>query len=126
MKQTPISPLSSKYFSRYLRKNQTPEESIIWQLLRNRQLDGFKFLRQHPIKVWKTSGRFHFFYADFYCAEKKLVLEIDGLIHEQQKEYDASRDYIMNELGLKVLRILNHEVNHDIKGTLQKIRHALK
>ncbi|MFN3666123.1 MAG: endonuclease domain-containing protein [Sediminibacterium sp.] len=124
--QAPVSPLSSKYFARYLRKNQTPEESIIWQLLRNRKLDGFKFLRQHPIKVWETSGRFYFFYADFYCAEKKLVLEIDGLIHEKQKEYDASRDYIMNELGLKVLRILNDEVNHDINGTLQKIRHALK
>lgn len=124
--QAPVSPLSSKYFARYLRKNQTPEESIIWQLLRNRQLDGFKFLRQHPIKVWETSGRFHFFYADFYCAEKKLVFEIDGLIHEKQKEYDASRDYIMNELGLKVLRILNDEVNHDINGILQKIRHALK
>lgn len=124
--QTPVSPLSSRYFARYLRKNQTPEESIMWQLLRNRQLDGFKFLRQHPIKVWETSGKFHFFYADFYCVEKKLVLEIDGLIHEQQKDYDASRDYIMNELGLKVLRILNHEVNHDIKGALQKIRLALK
>ncbi len=124
--QAPVSPLSSKYFARYLRKNLTPEESIIWQLLRNRQLDGFKFLRQHPIKVWETSGRFHFFYADFYCAEKKLVIEIDGLIHEKQKEYDASRDYIMNELGLKVLQILNDEVNHDINGTLQKIRHALK
>jgi very-short-patch-repair endonuclease len=124
--QAPVSPLSSKYFARYLRKNQTPEESIIWQLLRNRKLDGFKFLRQYPIKVWETSGRFYFFYADFYCAEKKLVLEIDGLIHEKQKEYDASRDYIMNELGLKVLRILNDEVNHDINGTLQKIRHALK
>lgn len=124
--QAPVSPLSSKYFARYLRKNQTPEESIIWQLLRNRQLGGFKFLRQHPIKVWETSGRFHFFYADFYCAEKKLVIEIDGLIHEKQKEYDASRDYIMNELGLKVLRILNDEVNHDINETLQKIRHALK
>lgn len=124
--QAPVSPLSSKYFARYLRKNQTPEESIIWQLLRNRQLDGFKFLRQHPIKVWETSGRFHFFYADFYCAEKKLVIEIDGLIHEKQKEYDASRDYIMNELGLKVLRIRNDEVNHDKNETLQKIRHALK
>ncbi len=124
--KTHISPLSSKYFARYLRKNQTPEESIMWQLLRNRQLDGFKFLRQHPIKVWETSGKFYYFYADFYCAEKKLVLEIDGLIHEQQKEYDASRDYIMNELGLQVLRILNHEVNHDIKGTLQKIRQALQ
>lgn len=124
--KTPVSSMSSRYFARYLRKNQTPEESVMWQLLRNRQPDGFKFLRQHLIKVCETLGKFHFFCADFYCAEKKPVLEIDGLIHEQQKDYDASRDYIMNELGLKVLRILNHEVNHDIKGVLQKIRFALK
>jgi very-short-patch-repair endonuclease len=52
-----------------------------------------------------------FFVADFYCAEEKLILEIDGKIHESQKEYDLWRTSVLNELGLRVFRILNEETN---------------
>ena len=126
--QAPVSPLSSKYFARYLRKNQTPEESIIWQLLRNRQLDGFKFLRQHPIKVWETSGRFHFFYADFYCAEKRLAIELDGEIHNKKEnlEYDKIRDRYFKELDYKVLRFKNGQIDTDINGVVKTIGDYLK
>jgi len=113
--------MTSKEFARLLRKNLTPEERIMWNLLRNRRMMGYKFLRQHPIKVWETSGRYHFYYADFYCSEKKLVGEIDGLIHSMQEDYDRARDHVMLELKLTVVRITNDEVNKDVMQVLKKI-----
>ena len=113
-------------FARELRKNQTPAEAKMWAMLRNRRLLGFKFLRQHPIVVEKINERTGFYIADFYCAEKKLVIELDGLIHAYQIEYDKARDIIMNELGLTVLRITNDEVEKNIFGVLNKIKLYLK
>ena len=86
---------------------------------------GYKFLRQHPIKVWETNGRYHFYYADFYCASEKLIVEIDGLVHCMQEDYDKARDQIMLELKLKVLRVTNEEVNKDLVGVLKKINEIL-
>jgi very-short-patch-repair endonuclease len=117
--------LTPTEFARLLRKNLTPEEAIMWGLLRNRRMMGHKFLRQHPIKIWETSGRYHFYFADFYCADKKLVVEIDGLVHTMQEDYDKSRDQVMLELRLTVLRITNEEVNNDLIGVLQKISEHL-
>jgi leucyl-tRNA synthetase len=114
--------MTSREFARLLRKNLTPEETIMWDLLRNRKLIGYKFLRQHPIKVWETNGKYHFYYADFYCAEKKLVIEIDGLIHSLQQDYDKARDEVMLELKLTVLRVTNEEVNNDLIGVLKRIQ----
>jgi very-short-patch-repair endonuclease len=112
-------------FARLLRMNLTREERTMWKFLRNRKLDGYKFLRQHPIKVWETDGRNHFYYADFYCSKKKLVVEIDGLIHAMQGDYDQARDHIMLELKLNVLRVTNEEVGSDLKRVLEKIRDHL-
>ncbi len=117
--------LSPKDFARLLRKNQTPEETVMWKLLRNRQLLGYKFLRQHPIQIWETNLRYHFYFADFYCAERKLVIEIDGLIHTLQEDYDKARDQVMLELRLTVLRVTNKEVVHDLDGVLERIRSYL-
>ena len=93
----------------------------MWDLLRNRKLLGHKFLRQHPFQVWETNFRYHYYYADFYCAEKKLVIEIDGLIHTQQEDYDKSRDQIMFELKLTVIRVTNEEVNNNLPNVPKKI-----
>ena len=112
-------------FARELRKSQTPEEKMMWALLRNRNLNNFKFLRQHPIVVSEINGKKAFYIADFFCAEKKLVVEIDGGIHSLQIEYDKARDIVMNELGLMVLRIQNKEVNNDIDSVLDKIKKYL-
>ena len=117
--------MSAKEFARFLRKNLTPEETIMWDLLRNRHLMGYKFLRQHPIKVWQTNGRYRFYYADFYCAGKRLVVEIDGVIHTIQEDYDTARDIIMMELQITVLRVTNEEVNNDLVGVLRKIKEQL-
>ncbi|MCX7821086.1 MAG: endonuclease domain-containing protein, partial [Brevinematales bacterium] len=90
------------------RKNQTEAENFFWEKVRNRKL-GLKFVRQKPIK-FKQNKKFNFFYADFYCAEKKLVIEIDGKIHEKRKEYDKMRDEILAEMGYKVIRFKNEEI----------------
>jgi len=97
-----------KQIARELRRRQTPAEKFVWEIVRNRKLNGVKFLRQHPIE-FSYNGKQRFFIADFYCAEKRLVIELDGKIHEQQKEYDAIRDEILTNLGLIVLRIKNEE-----------------
>ena len=113
-------------FARELRKNQTPAEIKLWDRLRNKRLSGYKFLRQHPIVVEKHNDRTGFYIADFYCSEKKLVIEIDGLIHTFQIDYDKARDVIINELGLTVFRITNDEVEKNISDVLNKIKLYLK
>jgi len=103
------------------RKNMTEAEVIVWNLVRNRRLDGKKFLRQHKIIYENSFDSFQFFVVDFYCAEEKLVLEIDGEIHESQKEYDLWRTSVLDDLGLRVLRIKNEETIH-VEKVKEKIR----
>ena len=110
---------------RNLRRNQTKAETVLWQHLRNRKMEGCKFLRQHPIVHQQYNNEFPmFFVADFYCAEKKLVIELDGKIHDFQKDYDQERDFIMREMQLKVLRIKNEELTA-LNSVLKKIREQL-
>jgi very-short-patch-repair endonuclease len=98
--------------ARKLRRNQTKEEKILWNEIRNRKLDGKKFLRQHPI-IYDSKDNEHFFFvADFYCAEQKLVIELDGKIHDYQKERDINRDKILQVFGLKIIRIRNEELRN--------------
>ena len=108
---------------RWLRKNQTASEQKLWDLLRNRQLDGLKFLRQHPLKVNHQGHEKHFI-ADFYCAEQQLVIEVDGKIHEQQSEYDTLRTALLNTKEIKVLRIKNEELDQ-LEICIQKIKQYL-
>jgi leucyl-tRNA synthetase len=114
-----ISYLSSMWYgterARWLRKNQTESEKKLWQELRNRKLAGLKFYRQHVIRY--NEG---IFIADFYCHEKKLVIEVDGKIHLKKKEEDSIRDDIVKEMGMKVLRFKNEELD-DINKVLQII-----
>ncbi len=109
-----------KEIVRYLWKNQTESEKIFWELVRDRRLFGKKFLRQHPI-VYEDYDKEKFFVADFYCAEKNLVVEIDGKIHENQKKYDELRTYIINNLEKKVIRIKNEELKN-INKVIQKLK----
>ena len=110
--------------ARALRRKSTPSESILWQKLRNRKLNGAKFHRQHAIK-FIFDGRKRFFVADFYCSEHKLVIEIDGEIHDRQKDYDEMRTYIMNTHGIKVIRFKNEEVEYNCETVMMKIAREL-
>ena len=107
--------------ARELRQNMTGAEQLLWANLRNRKLSGLKFLRQHPIIYQVSENRPYYFIADFYCAEKKLIIEVDGLIHEFQKEEDEHREDILKSLNLNILRVKNVEVE-DIPTVMKKIR----
>ncbi len=91
----------------------TPAEAKVWARVRNRGL-GFKIRRQHPI--WR-------FIADFYCAEAKLVIEIDGDSHAEpdQEAYDNARTAWLEDRGYKVIRITNNDVHKHLKDALKEI-----
>jgi len=110
--------------ARELRKNPTPSEKKMWKYLRKRQLGDYKFLRQKPFVHEQRDNRRYFYIADFYCAELKLVIEVDGKIHDFQKGYDYQRDLVLNGLGLHVLRIKNEELV-DMDGVLERIRELI-
>ncbi|BAU10165.1 type II restriction enzyme [Leptolyngbya sp. NIES-3755] len=102
--------------ARELRQQQTPAEQLLWECLRNRQLCNAKFRRQHNL------GQF---IADFYCHEALLVIELDGGIHEQQKQRDDDRDQWMQAQGFTVLRFQNEEVFKDTEMVLEQIARCL-
>ncbi|MBT9310657.1 endonuclease domain-containing protein [Leptothoe kymatousa] len=104
-------------FARELRKRQTPTEQILWECLRARRLNGYKFRRQHNL------GRF---IADFYCHGARLVVEVDGPYHDFQREKDAARDEWMRSVGLRVLRVRNRQVREDLEGVLVLILDGLE
>ncbi len=95
-----------KIAARSLRNNQTGSEKIFWNAVRQRKIMDLRFMRQHPV-TFLYDNRERFFIADFYCAKKRLVVEIDGGIHEKQKDYDELREYIIKTLGYKMIRFTN-------------------
>ena len=114
--------------ARELRQQMTDEEKSLWNYLRNRNFQQLKFRRQHPV-VYEVRGfRKYFYVADFYCAERKFIIELDGKHHEfgDQKEYDNARDFILNKLGYKILRIPNDEIRKNLLGTLKLIEEEIK
>lgn len=106
---------------RELRQRETPSEKLLWKYLRNRQLDGVKFYRQKPLIYEESFNKKYFYIADFYSHEKNLVIELDGPIHEYQKDYDHERDLVIRGLCLHVLRIENEELL-DLDNVLNQIR----
>jgi very-short-patch-repair endonuclease len=110
-----------KKIARELRRNQTAAERTLWPYISDRKLDGRKFLRQHAIIFESKNNDHAFFIPDFYCSSERLIIELDGPIHDYQKERDNWRDGILESMGYRVLRIKNEElVNIDL--VLQKIR----
>ena len=97
------------------RKCQTDAEALLWQLVRNRQLKNWKFRRQYPI----SPG----YILDFYCAETKVAVEVDGAGHssELQYEYDTNRTAALLEFGIRVIRFSNEEVLEGPEYVLRKI-----
>src|SRR6187397_2582670 len=100
-------------YGRDLRQESTEAEKLLWAELRNRKLNGLKFRRQHPLDK---------FIVDFYCNEKKLVVELDGSIHDEKinREYDEARTAMLAGLNIYVLRLKNEEVINDIRNVLKK------
>lgn len=116
----------SKEYARQLRKAQTKEETLLWEYLRNRKLDGIKFLRQHPIPIQRVNDIQEFVIADFYCARYKFVIELDGGYHKMISSIDAARDNTLLSLfGIHTLRIENNELDN-ITLVLEKIKAFIK
>jgi very-short-patch-repair endonuclease len=105
---------------RELRQRMTEEEEQLWEKLRNRKFHNLKFLRQHPVIYEIVNNESLYFIADFYCAERKLIIEVDGRIHDFRKSYDKDRDEILRNLNMVVLRIQNCEMK-DISNVLFKL-----
>jgi very-short-patch-repair endonuclease len=101
--------------ARKLRVNQTDAETVLWSRIRNRQIDGHKFVRQEPI-----SG----YVCDFVCREKRLIVEVDGGQHSESTS-DIIRDRRLAEDGYKVLRLWNNDVLGNLDGVLLTIQSAL-
>ncbi|MBK5193494.1 MAG: endonuclease domain-containing protein [Flavobacteriaceae bacterium] len=100
--------------AKYLRDNMTDAEKLLWEKLKNNQLKGFKFRRQHPI---------HIYIVDFYCHKLKLIIEIDGGYHnsKEQKLLDAERSEILKFQELEIIRFTNDEVLGNIEFVMRKI-----
>ena len=98
-----------------LRKNMTPAEAILWKELKENQVEGLKFRRQHPISRY---------IVDFYCHKQKLVIELDGKIHlnKEVAKHDQERENNLKELGLTVVRFKNDEVLNHLDKVIDEIR----
>jgi very-short-patch-repair endonuclease len=99
--------------AREMRHPQTAAEATLWRALRNRNLN-YKFRRQHPIEN---------FIVDFYCAQAKLCIEIDGASHLEasQVDYDTARTAYLEELGYKVIRFTNDDVRDNLNAVVDEI-----
>ncbi len=96
----------------------TSAETLLHGKLKERFPDH-RFRAQHPV---------NYFIADFYCHQAKLIIEVDGNVHDStdQLEYDANRTYLLEEFGLTVIRFRNEEIDHSIESVLIKIDHFLR
>ena len=98
--------------ARQLRKNMTLEERILW----------YQYLRNYPLKFYRQRV-LGYFIADFYCAKAKLIVELDGSQHYEEKglAYDRMRTEYLEDLGLTVLRVPNNEVKRNLRGVCEAI-----
>jgi very-short-patch-repair endonuclease len=101
--------------ARELRQDLTHAETIMWNALRDRRLNGLKFRRQHPVGL---------FIADFYCAKYRLIVEVDGGIHEHTIEEDLSRTRQLADYGYRVIRFSNNEIEMNLPQVLSTIQIA--
>ena len=101
--------------AREFRKAPTASEGILWQSLRGKKLDGRKFRRQQPIGT---------FVVDFFCAAERLVVEVDGAIHDSQQDLDRQRQELLESLGLRFVRLKATDVENALEKSLDTIRQA--
>jgi very-short-patch-repair endonuclease len=111
-------PLHAKMIevARQFRKQPTASEAILWQALRGKQLDGWKFRRQQPIGP---------FVVDFFCPSERLIVEVDGPIHDEQRDADRRRQELLESLGLRFVRVTAASVETNLDAVLASIRAAL-
>ncbi len=101
--------------ARNLRKNMTTQERKLWNIIKNKQFYNYKFLRQYVIGGY---------IVDFICREEKIIVEIDGGQHNQNEniKYDKNRNKYLENLGYKVVRFWNNEIDDNIEGVYRKLQ----
>ncbi|QCX00519.1 endonuclease domain-containing protein [Aggregatimonas sangjinii] len=106
-------------FRKELRKNLTPAEAFLWKHLKSRQLDGKRFTRQHSIGP---------FIVDFYCASEKLIIELDGEVHQtpNAQEYDENRTKFLENIGYTVIRFENKMVFDNFESVIVELKENFK
>jgi len=112
-----ITPSDKMFFSRFLRKESTEAEKLVWDVLRNRKYRNIKFRRQRVIGSY---------IIDFYCSEHLFGVEIDGSSHHGKEEYDADRQLEIESKGIRIIRVTNKEIFTDINILLKKIDQAIQ
>ena len=115
MKLTRIKP-QAKQRSRKLRREMTQAERMLWKGLRKKQMNHYKFRRQHPFGIYVL---------DFVCLEASLVIEVDGGQHQERMEHDQDRTLWLEQHGFRVLRFWNNEVMNNLDAVLDVIIQAL-
>ena len=108
----------NKELRQQLRRDSTSCERILWRKLSKKQIDGFRFRRQHGFDIYVM---------DFYCPQAKLCIEVDGEVHDslEKRKKDAERTAFLNQCGIKVVRFKNEEIENNIDDVVHKIRLAL-
>ena len=106
-----------QFLAQRMRRAMTPAEDLLWQSLRNNQLDGLHFRRQQVIEG---------FIADFYCRAARVIIECDGAVHEDQANYDRERDRILSTHNLQILRFSNRRIVNDLPNVLLAIQAAAR
>jgi len=106
-----------KPFARKLRRGNVLSETLLWDKLKNKQLFGYKFLRQKPIEN---------FIVDFYCKELMLAIEIDGSSHNDKMEQDSERQMKIESLGIKFLRFQDKDIRKKMNDVLLTIEGWIK
>ncbi|MFA5995102.1 MAG: endonuclease domain-containing protein [Patescibacteria group bacterium] len=104
------------YLAKSLRHNPTQAEEKLWYYLQRSKMLGYKFRRQYPL---------YSSIVDFYCHEKKLVIEVDGEIHNYQQQRDQGRDFVLQLYGCNILRFSNDKILKNIDSVLKIILDTL-
>ena len=106
-------------FRKELRSNLTPAEAFLWKQVKAKQLDGKRFVKQHSIGEY---------IVDFYCASEKLIVELDGEVHQNPKAqaYDERRTSVFQNMGYTVIRFENKMVFEHLKSVLSEIKDNFK
>ena len=113
-------------YARLLRKNATLCEKILWQYLRNKQIDGYRFQRQFKFAYQSELNQTAYFYFDFYCHTAKIAIEVDGGSHIGNESYDAWRDEIVASFGIYTFRISNNKIIENIDAVLYQIKEEVR
>ena len=113
-----LNPSDTKDLRKRLRNNPTKEEVLLWTEIKNRKLDGIKFRRQYGIGP---------FVVDFYSTELKLIIEVDGSIHElsENKLKDIDRENFLNSNGFHIIRFKNSDINYRMINVLESIKNEI-